>query len=147
MAWEHDTSKNRKRAKEVRDSYVEIFGSINKKLLELDREASIGTLGKINIAKHLLDIKESMERDQAKLSQVSQFDIAHIDKWLIKMNLLLLSIMIEDRQVGGRIPQLDKKRYLFEANDQVKPSKSIAQLVDICLKCMEHGQGKDSGRK
>jgi hypothetical protein len=75
-AWEHDISKNRKRAKEVRDSCEEIFGSINKKLLELDREASTGMLGKINIAKHLVDIKESMERDQAELSQVSQVDIA-----------------------------------------------------------------------
>jgi hypothetical protein len=44
----------------VRDSCEEFFGSINKKLLELDREASTGTLGKINIAKHLVDIKESM---------------------------------------------------------------------------------------
>jgi hypothetical protein len=146
-AWEHDISENRKRAKEVRDSCEEIFGSINKNLLELDREASAGTLGKINIAKHLLDIKESMERDQAELSQVSQVDIAQIDKWLIKPNLLLLSIMTEDRQVGGRIPQLDKKRYLFEANDQVEPSKSIAQLVERCLKCIEHGQGKASGSK
>ena len=124
-AWEHDIYENRKRAKEVRDSCEEIFGSINKNLLELDREASAGTLGKINIAKHLLDIKESMERDQAELSQVSQVDIAQIDKWLIKPNLLLLSIMTEDRQVRGRILQLDKKCYLFEANDQVDPSKSI----------------------
>jgi len=146
-AWEHDISENKKRAKEVRDSCEEIFGSINKNLLDLDREASAGTLGKINIAKHLVDIKESMERDQAELSQVSQVDIAQIDKWLIKPNLLLLSIMTEDQQVGGRIPQLDKKRYLFEAKKQVEPSKSIAQLVERCLKCIEHGQGKSLGRK
>jgi hypothetical protein len=88
-----------------------------------------------------------MERDQAKLSQVSQVEISQIDKWLIKPNLQLLSIMTEDRQVGGRIPQLDKKRYLFEANDQTDPSKSIAQLVDRCLKCIEQGKGKASGRK
>jgi hypothetical protein len=125
-AWEHDISENKKRAKEVRAYCEEIFGSINFFLLELDREDSTGMLGKINIAKHLLDIKESMERDQAELSQVSQVDIAQIDKWLIKQNLILLSIMKEYRQVGGRILQIDKKHYLFEANDQVEPSKSIA---------------------
>ena len=75
-AWEHDISENRKRAKEVRDSCEEIFGSINKNLLELDRGASTRTLEKINIAKHLVDIKESMERDQAELSQVIQVNIA-----------------------------------------------------------------------
>jgi hypothetical protein len=136
-----------KRAKDVRDSCEEIFGLINKKNLELDREASAGTLGKINIAKHLLDIKESMERDQAELSQVIQVDIAQIHKWLIKTNLQLLSIMIEDRQVGGKVPQLEKKRYLFEPNDQTEPSKSIAQLVDKCLKYIEKGKGKASRSK
>jgi hypothetical protein len=131
----------------VRDSCEEIFGSIKKKLLELDREASAGMLGKIKIAKHLVDIKESMDRDQAELYQVSQVDIDQIEKWIIKSNLLFLSIMTEDRQVGGRISQLDKKRYLFEVKKQVEPSKSIAQLVERCIKCIEHGQGKDLGSK
>jgi hypothetical protein len=75
-AWEHDISVNRTRAKEVRDTCEEIFGSINKNLLELYREASTRTLGKINIAKNLVDIKESMDRDQAELSQVSQVEVA-----------------------------------------------------------------------
>jgi len=104
-------------------------------------------LGKINIAKHLVDIKESMDRDQAELSQVSQVNIAQNGKWIIKTNLLFLSIMTKERQVGGRIPQLDKNRYLFEAKNQVDPSKSIAQLVERCLKCIEHGQGKSSRSK
>ena len=55
-------------AKEVRDSCEETFGLINKKMLDLYKENNYGTLGKINIVKHLLDIKENVERDQVELS-------------------------------------------------------------------------------
>jgi hypothetical protein len=39
-------------------------------LLDLDEESSAGTLGKINIDKHLLDIKENMEEQQVEISQI-----------------------------------------------------------------------------
>jgi hypothetical protein len=69
-AWEHNISEKRKMSKEVRDSCEETFGLINKKFLDIDKESSSGTLGKINIVKHLLDIKENVERDQVELSQI-----------------------------------------------------------------------------
>ena len=125
-AWEHNLSENRKMAKEVRDSCEETFGLINKKFLDLDKENSSGTLGKINIVKHLLDIKENVERDQVELSHVKQVNIAQIDKWLIKPNLQLFSIIIEDRKIGERLPQLERKCYVFEANDQNELPKLIA---------------------
>jgi hypothetical protein len=49
-------------------------------LLDLDKERSVGTLGKINIAKHLLDIKESMEEKQVEISQISEVDMTQIYK-------------------------------------------------------------------
>lgn len=112
-AWEHNIAENRKIAKEVRDSCEETFGLLNKKLLDLDKESSSETLGKINIAKHLLDIKENVERDQVVLSQIRQVDITQIDKWLIKPNLQLSSIIIIDGQIGERLPLLEKKCYIF----------------------------------
>jgi hypothetical protein len=144
-AWEHNIAENRKMAKEVRDSCEETFGLLNKKLLDLDKESSSGTLGKINIAKHLLDIKENVERDQVELSQIRQVDIAQIDKWLIKPNLQLSSIIIVDGKIGERLPQLEKKCYIFEANDQTEPSKLITQLVERCINCIEQGKGNTSG--
>jgi hypothetical protein len=61
-AWEHNIFERRKRAKQMRDAYEETFSLINKNLLDLDKESSARTLGKINIAKHLLDIKENGEK-------------------------------------------------------------------------------------
>jgi hypothetical protein len=103
-AWERNISENRERSKEMRKYCEETFILINESLLDLDRERSTGTLGQINIAEHLLDIKENEEKDQAEISQISQIDIVQVDKWLIKPSVHLCSIIIEDRQVGERLP-------------------------------------------
>ena len=57
----------------------------------------------------------------------------------------LLSIIIEDMQIGARLPQLERKCYTFEANDQTKLLKLIAQLVEKCVNCIEQAKGKTSG--
>jgi hypothetical protein len=94
--WEHNISERRKRAKEMRDACEETFSLLNKNLLYLNKEGSAGTLGKINLAKHLLDIKENGEKGQIELSQVSQVNISQVDKWLIILSLQLWSIIMED---------------------------------------------------
>jgi hypothetical protein len=99
-AREHNISESIKRAKEMRDSCEETFGLINKNLLDLDKESSVGTLGKINIAKHLLDIRENGEKGTIKLSQVSQVNIDQLDKWLIIPSLQLWYIITKYQQVG-----------------------------------------------
>jgi hypothetical protein len=94
--------------------------------LGLDSENSTETLGQINIAKHLLNIKENEERELAEISQTTQEDIVQVDRWLIKPSVLLCSISTEDRQVEIKLPQLVKDCYTFEANNQAKPSRVIA---------------------
>jgi hypothetical protein len=88
----------------VINSCEETFTLINTSLLDLDKEGSAGTLEKINIAKHLLDIKENVENEQAEISQISQVDMVQVEKWLVQPSLQLCSIITEDRQVGKRLP-------------------------------------------
>jgi len=68
----------------MRNSCEETFGLINESFLNLDRKINAGTLGHIDIAKHLLNVKENEEKEQAEISQISQTDIVQVDKWLIK---------------------------------------------------------------
>jgi hypothetical protein len=116
-------------------------------LLVLDSENNIETLGQINIAKHLLNIKENEERDLDEISQITQMDIIQVDKWLIKPSVHLRSINTEDRKVEGKLPQLVKDYYTFEENNQTEPSRLIAQLVERCVTCTEHAKGQVSGMK
>ena len=119
----------------------ETFGFIDRGLLNLDSENNTEALGQINIAKHLLNIKENEERELDEVSQITQTDIIQVDKWIIKPSVHLCSINAEDRQVEGKLPQLVKDYYTFEANNQAEPSRLIAQLVEKCLTCTKHMKG------
>jgi hypothetical protein len=102
--WEQNISESRGRANEVKNFFEETFSLISKVLLDLDKESSARTLGKINIAKDLLDIKENMEEKQVEISQISEVDMNQMDKWLVQPNLQLCSIIVEDQKVGKSLP-------------------------------------------
>jgi hypothetical protein len=138
--WERNISEGRQQAKEIRKSCEETFGLLNGMWLGSDGESSIEILGQINTAKYLLNIKENEERELAKISQITQTDIVQIDKWLIKLSILLCSINAKDQQVEGKLPLLMKDCYIFEENNQAEPSKLISQLVEKCTICMEHAK-------
>jgi hypothetical protein len=69
--WEHNISEGIQRAKEVRNSCEETFGFIDRGLLNIDSENNSEALGQINIAKHLLNIKENEERELVEISQIT----------------------------------------------------------------------------
>jgi hypothetical protein len=134
-------------AKEVKEFCEEAFHSLNKESLGLDKEDSSGVLGQIDITKHQLDIKTNMEEAQAEISQIKQVDIIQINRWLVKPNLQLQSIVSEDRRMEERLPQLENKLYIFEANNLTEPSRLVAQFVSRCIKCIEQGKGSTTGNK
>ena len=74
-------------------------------------------------------------------------DIVQVDKWLIKPSVQLYAVSTEDRQVGGKLAQLVKDCYTFEANNQVEPSRLITQLVERCITCTKQAKGKAAGVK
>jgi len=51
----------------------------------------------------MLNIKESEERELAKISQITHTNIIQIDKWIIKPSTLLCSINAKDQQVEGEL--------------------------------------------
>jgi hypothetical protein len=124
--WEQNISESRGKDNEVMNSCEETFTLISKSFLDLDKEGNAGMLGKINIAKHLLDIKENLEKEQVEISQINQVDMVQVDKSLVQPSLQLCSIITEDRQVGKMLPHLEKSCYTFEASSQVEPSSLIA---------------------
>ena len=82
-----------------------------------------------------------MEEAQVEISQIKQVDIAQIDRWLVKPNLQLQSIISEDRQIEEILPQLENKLYIFQANNLREYSRLVAQFVGRCIKCIEQGKG------
>jgi hypothetical protein len=79
--------------------------------------------------------------------QLKQIDITQIDRWLVKPILQLQFIVLEDRRMEDRLPHLENKLYMFEANDSTEPSKLVVQYVGMCVKCVEQGKGNTSGNQ
>jgi hypothetical protein len=74
-------------AKEVKEFCEEDSHSLNKESLGLDKEDISGVLGQIDITKHQLDIKTTMEEAQTEISQIKHVDIIQINRWLVKPSL------------------------------------------------------------
>ena len=85
-----------------------------------------------------------LEEAQDEISQLKQVDIAQIDRWLVKPNLKLQSMTSEDKRIEDRLPQLQKKFYLFEAKDVTEPSRLLVQFLSRCVKCLDKGEGSTS---
>jgi hypothetical protein len=143
-AWEANIAESKRMAKEIKEDCEEVFDLLNKESLGIGKDDCSEILGQINIVKHQLDIKESLKEAQIEISQLKQVDIAQIDRWLVKPNLQLQSMTSEDKRIEDRLPQLQRKLYLFEAKDVTEPSRLLVQFLSRCVKCLEQGEGSTS---
>jgi hypothetical protein len=134
-------------AKEVKEACEEVFLSLNQEALGLEKDNVSEVLGQVDIAKHQLNIKTNLEEAQDEISHLKQIDITQIDRWLVRPNLQLQSITLEDRRMEDRLPQLEKKLYIFEANDFTEPSRLVVQFVSRCVECIGQGKGSTSGNQ
>ena len=131
-------------AKEIKEACEEAFDFLDKKSLGIGKDDCSRVLGQINVIKHQLDIKESLKEAQIEISQLKQVDIAQIDRWLVKPNLQLQSMTSEDKNIEDRLPQLQKKLYLFEVKYVTEPSRLLVQFLSMCVECLERGKGSTS---
>jgi hypothetical protein len=58
-----------------------------------------------------------MEEAQAEISQLKKIDITQINRWLVEPSLHMQSIILENKKIEERLPQLENQLYNFEAND------------------------------
>jgi hypothetical protein len=66
--WEANIVESKILAKEIKEVCEEVFHSLNKKSLGLRKDECSEVLGQIDIVKHQLDIKASLEEAQAEIS-------------------------------------------------------------------------------
>jgi hypothetical protein len=131
-------------AKEIKEDCEEAFDLIDKKSLGIGKDDCGGVLGQINVVKHQLDIKESLNEAQIEISQLKQVDVAQMDIWLVKPNLQLQSTNFEGKRIEDRLPKLQRKLYVFEAKDVTEPSRILVQFLSSCVECIEPHEGSTS---
>jgi hypothetical protein len=139
--WETNIAESKRMAKEVKKDCEETFHSLEKESLGLEKYDIFEVLGQFDIAKHQLNIKTNIEEARDEILQLKQIDITQIDMWLVKPSLQLESIVLEDRRMEGKLPHLEKKLYMFEANDLTDPFRLVVHFVGMCVKCVKKGKG------
>jgi hypothetical protein len=145
--WEANIVESKILDKGVKKACEEAFHSLDKESLGLEKDNISEVLGQFDIVNHQLNVKTNMEEVRAEILQLKQIDITQINRWLVKPSLQLQSIYLEDRRMEDRLPHLENKLYIFEANDSTEPSRLVVQFVDKCVKCVEQGKVKTSGNK
>jgi hypothetical protein len=65
--WEANIAESKRLAKEIKEACEEVFHSLNKKSLGLEKDDCSEVLGQIDIVKHQLDIKASLEEARVEI--------------------------------------------------------------------------------
>jgi hypothetical protein len=135
--WEHDIALSKEQAQKLTNSLEETFKNINVELLGMENGGNTGMLGKINMERISLNIKEKNERYLVEISKMDRVGMAQIDEHLIQPSTLLDTLDIIDTYMGNQLPQLARDCYFAEASCQAEPSQLISQFLDKCRICTE----------
>jgi hypothetical protein len=144
---EANIDESKRTCKEIKEAFEEYFHSLNKESLGLGKYYHFEILGQVDIAKHQLGIKTSLEEAHAEISQLELVDITQIDRWMAKPKLQLHPMTSDDKRLEDKLPQLEKILYVFEVNDVTEPSRLITQFVSRCVECIERGKGSTSKKQ
>jgi len=71
-------------------------------------------------------------------------DVTLIDRWLVKPNLKLQSINFTGKGIEDRLPETQRKFYLFEAKDLPEPPRNFVHFLEKCIECIRSKEGDTS---
>jgi hypothetical protein len=78
---------------------------------------------------------------------MNQIDLIQIKKWILSPSMELHDTYLGAKKIQERFPQIEKKLYIFEANEATAPSGLVLQLVSRCIQCVEYRKANTYGNK
>ena len=93
------------------------MSSLKKESLDIEGDSISEALGKIDIAKNQLNSKAIIEESWTTIRQLKQIDLIQINKWIVNPSLQLQATSLEARRIQDKLPHIEKKLYIFEANE------------------------------
>jgi hypothetical protein len=142
--WEAKMAKYKQIIREVNDDFQGIFDLLERASLNIGTYDCSGLLGEINIAKHQLRFREEMEEMKAEISKIKLINITEIKKWMVMSNLKLKTIKFTEKMIENRLPELQKRFFLFEANELPDAPRNFVKFLGKCVQCIEAEKGSSS---
>jgi hypothetical protein len=135
--WEVDLAENKRITREVNDDCQGIFDLLEKASLNIGKNDCPGLLGEINIVKHQLRFKEELEEMQVEIPKIKVINVTEIDKWIVMPSLKLQTIKFTRKIIEDRLPELQRKFFLFEAKDIPEAPRVLVQFLGKCVRCLK----------
>jgi hypothetical protein len=142
--WEADLAENKRITREVNDDCQGIFYLLEKASLNIGKNNCSGLLGEINIVKHQLRFKEDLEEMQVEIPKIKVINVTEIDKWIVMSNLKLQTIKFTRKIIEDRLPELQKKFFIFEAKDIPDAPRVLVKFLGKCIHCLKTEEGSSS---
>jgi hypothetical protein len=100
-AWETNLAESKRLAREVNKACEEALSSLDKGLLDVERDSISEALGQIDIAKNQHNSKTSIEEARMTIQQLKQIDLIQINKWIVNPSLQLQATSLEAKENTG----------------------------------------------
>jgi hypothetical protein len=142
--WEADLAENKRITREVNDDCQGIFDLLEKDSLNIGKNNCSGLLGEINIVKHQLRFKEDLEEMQVEIPKIKVINVTEINKWMVMSNLKLQTIKFTRKIIEDRLPELQKKFFIFEAKDIPEAPRVLVKFLGKCIRCLKTEEGSSS---
>jgi hypothetical protein len=142
--WEADLVKYKIITRDVNDDCQGIFDLLERTSLNIEKNDCPGLLGEINIVKHQRRFKEELEEMKIEISKIKVIDITEIDKWMVTPNLKLQTIKFTGNMIEDRLPELQKRFFMFEAKEIPDAPRFFVKFLGKCVHCLEAEEGSSS---
>jgi len=146
-AWETNLAESKRLAKEVNEACLEAMSLLDKGIIDVEGSSISEALGQIDITKNQHNSRTSKEEAKTTIQQMNQIDLIQINKWIVNPSFRLEVTYLGANKLQEMLPQVEKKLYIFEANEIAEPSGLVVQLVSRCIQCVEYGKASTYGNK
>jgi hypothetical protein len=85
-----------------------------------------------------------LEEMKADISNIKLINITKINKWMVKSNLKLKTIKFTEKMIENRLPELQKRFFLYEANELPDAPRTFVKFLGKCVQCIETEKGSSS---
>ena len=109
-------------------------------MIEFEGNNILEGLWKIEIEMKQQSSRKNKEDTQTTIQEMSQIDLLKINEWLVNPSSQFQGTIQEVNKIQQKMPQIQRKLFSFEVNENIDPSRFVVALMDRCTQCIKHGK-------
>jgi hypothetical protein len=79
-----------------------------------------------------------------EIPKIKVINVTEIDKWIVMLNLKFQTIKFTTKIIEDRLPELQKKFFIFEAKDIPEAPRVLVKFLGKCIHYLKTEEGSPS---